>query len=60
MQINKDLFDCVVLLNKYKVEYLVTGGYDVPIHSYPSFTFENKLNILVHNEGINLINIDIN
>ncbi len=33
-----DFIDFINLCNKYKVEYLVVGGYAVSIHGYPRST----------------------
>jgi len=38
LKLENDFIDFVNLCNKYKVEYLVVGGYAVSIHGYPRST----------------------
>jgi hypothetical protein len=38
MDISQDFKEFIELLNKYKVEYLVVGGYAVAMYGYPRFT----------------------
>lgn len=38
MEVNKDFEEFFELLNKYKVKYLVVGGYAYAIHVEPRFT----------------------
>lgn len=38
MEIDQDFKEFIQLLNKYKVQYLVVGGYAVAAHGYPRYT----------------------
>jgi predicted nucleotidyltransferase len=38
MNLNKDFFDFIELLNKHQVAYMVVGGYAVGLHGYPRYT----------------------
>ncbi|SDZ90671.1 Nucleotidyl transferase of unknown function [Arachidicoccus rhizosphaerae] len=51
MILGKDFEDFVVLLNKYKVEYMVVGGYAMAFHGKPRYTgdFDVWVNISEEN-----------
>jgi hypothetical protein len=38
MELPNDFKEFIELLNKYKVQYLIVGGYAVGFHSRPKFT----------------------
>ena len=38
MIVNQDFKEFIQLLNEYKVEYLIVGGYALAFHGYPRFT----------------------
>jgi hypothetical protein len=40
MVLNKDFKEFIALLNAYKVQYIVVGGYAVAFHGHPRFTLE--------------------
>lgn len=38
MNITQSFLDFIILLNKYKVEYIIVGGYAVGLHGHPRYT----------------------
>lgn len=38
MELDKDFKEFIELLNEYKVDYLIIGGYAVNFHGYPRYT----------------------
>jgi hypothetical protein len=51
LKLETEFIDFVNLCNKYKVEYLVVGGYAVSIHGYPRSTKDLDICIRVSNEN---------
>jgi len=49
--LNQDFKEFVRLLNEYKVEYLVVGGYAVAFHGYPRYT--KDMDIWINRNAIN-------
>src|SRR5215831_9143260 len=45
MPLNKDLRECVELLNSHQVEYLIVGAFAVAFHGFPRYT--GDIDILV-------------
>jgi predicted nucleotidyltransferase len=51
LKLESDFIDFVNLCNKYKVEYLVVGGYAVSIHGYPRSTKDLDVCIKISKEN---------
>jgi hypothetical protein len=43
MELDQDFKDFILLLNEYKVKYLVIGGYAVNFHEYPRYTYKSNI-----------------
>ncbi len=51
IKLEKDFLEFIVLCNKYKVEYLVVGGYAVAIHGYPRYTKDLDVSIRISEQN---------
>ncbi len=47
LELSKDFEDFIRLLNRFKVRYLIIGGYSVAFHGYPRYTKDIDLLIAV-------------
>ena len=55
MEVQEDFRDLLELLNKYKVDYIIVGGYALGFHGAPRFT--GDLDIFVRPDHVNARNI---
>lgn len=51
LKLETDFIDFIELCNKYKVEYLVVGGYAVSVHGYPRSTKDFDVCIKISDEN---------
>jgi predicted nucleotidyltransferase len=47
-KLEKDFLDFISLCNRYRVKYLVIGGYAVAVHGYPRYTKDLDVSIEVN------------
>lgn len=52
MNIQQDFRELLRLLEKYKVEYMIVGGYAVAFYGYPRFTKDIDIFFDINNESI--------
>ena len=55
MNVEKDFREFIALLNKYKVRYLIIGGFAFSYYAEPRFT--KDIDILIDSEGSNAKNL---
>lgn len=60
MELNQDFKEFIGLLNKFKVRYLIVGGYAVNLHGYPRYTKDIDIWIERVEENIDLLMKSLN